>query len=204
MAGICLLLVMDGWEILKRWATYWQCRELEIIALVGLSSHFSITLIPTAVPISAQHAVWFLQVPPNPAFLQIWGFRNGYSHWMSLSYRNPLPGCVKGTTLQPFSLSHSIQSFLRCSQAAYLLLLVISSAIFCFARFLFLMMLVFLHICAIIKFMSFTLLLSELRTYISGLDVSKQSEQRRKQMIVTTAFCVSYGRFVLIYSFVLV
>lgn len=149
LAGIYLLFVMDGWEILKRWATYWQCREPEIIALMGLNSHFSIAPIPTAVPISAHCAGWFLQVPPNLHF-----YGSGISETTTVTVcrwviPSSLLGCVKGTTLQPFSLSHSIQLFLRWSKAAYLLLRVISSAIFCFARFLFLIVSVFLCVASV-------------------------------------------------------
>lgn len=79
-----------------------------------------------------------------------------------------------------------------------------SSVVFCFAGiFLNHVSLSACHISAI-KRMSFTLILSELRTHISGFYVFKQSEQRKSQMLVTTAFCVSCGRLILMYSSVLV
>lgn len=131
---------MDRKEILKRWATYWQYREPEIIALMGLSSHFDITLIPAAEPISTQRSGWFLHLPLNTVFLQIQDFRNVYSHSMSLVIGNTSLGVLKA---------------LLCSHSALatvfnrLLLWVISSAVFYFARFLFLIMSVFLHVVSV-------------------------------------------------------
>lgn len=104
LIGIYLFLIMDGWKILKRWATYWQRREPETVALRHLSSHFSITLTLTATPISGS----LIQLPSNPAFLLIWDFRKHYSPRMLLGHGKPLPECFKGTTLQPFSLHYSI------------------------------------------------------------------------------------------------
>lgn len=138
---------MSEWEILKRWATYWQRREPGIIALMGLSSCFDTTLIPTAVPVSAQSTGCFLWVPPKPVFLWIWDLRSDYNHSVSVAYRNTSSGMLKALLCS--HLSHSIPSFCRWSQAAYLLLQVISPDVFSFTGFLFLTLLVFLRVVSV-------------------------------------------------------
>lgn len=64
----------------------------------------------------------------------------GFQKWLqSQDYGKPLPGCVKGTTLQPFIFDYSIPWFLRWSQPMYIPVGYII-CFPCFARVLFLIM----------------------------------------------------------------
>lgn len=142
-------------------------------------------------------ALWMISSSPSQHCISTnIGFQKCLQSQYVTGYRKHLLGCVKGTALQPFSLSHSIQSFIT---VGYIICCLLFCQIFVLNH-------VGLSACCIcaIKCISFTLFLSELRTCISSFYVSKQSEQRKNHMLVTTAFCVSYKRFILIYSFVLV
>lgn len=199
-AYIYFLLRMDG----KSWKDEPPTdREPETVALRHLSSHFNIALTLTAAPLSAQQDGLFLLLPPNPAFLLIWDFRNDCSPSMLLGYGKPLPGCVKGTTLQPCSLRYSIPVFKMitgnvCIAVGYII------SLLCFASFLFLIMSLLLCFISVQSDACPLQCCNLNRENISGLYVSRQSEQRRTQMLATTAFCVSCGTFIWIYSFMLV
>lgn len=80
-----LFVVMVGREILKRWATYWQCGESEIIALMGLTSHFSISLIPTAEPNSVQW--WMICAGTSHPCIST---HLGFQKWSQSQYVNGL------------------------------------------------------------------------------------------------------------------
>lgn len=98
--------------------------------------------------LSTEH--WMFSLGPSQACISVdLGFEKWLQSQRVSGLQEHLLGRVKGTTLQPFNLSHSIPSLCRWSQVAYLLLQVISSDVFSFTRFLFLTLLVFLRVVSV-------------------------------------------------------